>query len=289
MSRIVVLGDLNLDIHARIPSTLGPGDESRDAVLVQPGGSAGTFARTAARLGVSVTFIGAVGNDLVGNLLEDSLAQAGVTPKLRRCELPSGAVLAIQQGNERSMVCSRGANDGLTEEWVSAAFPERVDHLHISGYAFLAKAQRRAASRALLMAAALRLSVSVDPPPASLIRSFGVESFLGLLPEGVWVFPNLTEGQLLGACLDTQEVVSALAGRFPVGALTLGPDGATAWSGSQRHHQESEPLPDVDTTGAGDVFAATFVTELLRSNNLEQANAAACQEAAAMLRERLAS
>ena len=49
MTQIVVLGDLNLDIHAHLPGSLTAGDETRDAVTVRPGGSAGTFARTAAQ------------------------------------------------------------------------------------------------------------------------------------------------------------------------------------------------------------------------------------------------
>jgi len=288
MSRIVVLGDLNLDIHATIPGGLLPGDEVRDAVVVRPGGSAGTFARIASTLGASVTFIGAVGDDLVGNLLEDSLRQSmGITAKLRRCGLPSGAVLAIQQGNERSMVCSRGANDGLTETWVSTSFPDAAEHLHVSGYTLLSAPQRAAAIRAFALAVSRELSISIDPPPASLLRAFGVETFRALLPQGAWLFPNLSEGQLLSGRVDVPDIIRQLSAQYPVGALTLGEDGATAWSGDLQHHQDSDPLADVDTTGAGDVYAATFVIELLGSGCLRQANAKACHAASSMLRERL--
>ena len=289
MIRIVVLGDLNLDIHACLPRALAPGDEARDAITVRPGGSAGTFARTAARLGASVTFIGAVGDDLVGDLLEDSLIQAKVTPSLRRTSLASGAVLAIQQEDERSMVCSRGANDGLTADWVSDTFPKNSHHLHVSGYALLSDAQRGAALRAFAIAADLKMTVSIDPPPASLIRSFGVKRFLDLLPDKLWLFPNRSEGQLLGGVLDDREAIDVLSNRFPVGALTLGADGAIAWEGTSRNVQESEPLAPVDTTGAGDAYAATFVIQFLESGDIKQANAEACKAAKSMLCDRLAS
>lgn len=289
MTRIVVLGDLNLDIHARRPGTLAPGDEARDAITIRPGGSAGTFARTAARLGASVTFIGAVGDDLVGDLLENSLIQAGVTPRLRRTNFASGAVLAIQQEDERSMVCSRGANDGLTAGWVSNTFPKNSDHLHVSGYALLSDAQRGAALQALAIAADLGMTVSIDPPPTSLIRSFGVTRFLELLPDGLWLFPNRSEGRLLSSVLDDRKAIDVLANRFPVGALTLGADGAIAWDGGARHLQTAEPLAPVDTTGAGDVYAATFVIQFLQSQDIVRANAEACRAAGSMLRARLAS
>ena len=131
------------------------------------------------------------------------------------------------------------------------------------------------------------MTVSIDPPPASLIRTFGASRFAEILPEGCWFFPNLSEGQLLSTTTDALDVVRSLADRFPVGALTLGADGAIAWRGDSRHIQSSEPLGSVDTTGAGDAFAATFVTRFLQSEDLEQANTAACLAAAAMLRDRL--
>lgn len=289
MNQIVVVGDLNLDIHAHLPASLAPGDEARDAVIVRPGGSAGTFARTAAALGASVTFIGAVGDDLVGNLLETSLTQDGITARLRRMQLPSGAVLAIEMEGDRSMVCSRGANDGLTPDWVSEAFPQGSDHLHISGYALLSDAQRSAALRAFNLAADLKMTRSLDPPPASLLRSFGVRRYLDLLPDGLWLFPNRSEGRLLAGKINDGDVVDALSTRFPVGAHTLGADGARAWNGNTRHLQVSQSLPPVDTTGAGDVYAATFVARFLQSGNLAQTNIEACLAAASMLRKRLSS
>ena len=289
MTQIVVVGDLNLDIHARLPGSLAPGDEARDVITVRAGGSAGTFARTAAALGASVTFIGAIGDDLVGDLLEASLIQDGITAKLRRTKLPSGAVLALEMEDDRSMVCSRGANDGLTPGWVSETFPEHSDHLHISGYALLSEAQRSAALRAFDLAENLKMTRSLDPPPASLLRSFGVQRYLDLLPHGLWLFPNRSEGELLAGMINNGNFVEALSTRFPVGAHTLGAEGASAWNGENRHWQASQPITPVDTTGAGDVYAATFVTRFLQSEDLARANSEACSAAAAMLRNRLSS
>lgn len=286
MTRIVVLGDLNLDIHAALPGNLGPGNEARDTVTVRAGGSGGTFARTAAALGACVTFIGAVGSDLVGDLLDSSLVQAGVTPKLDRVNLPSGAVLAIQMEEDRSMVCARGANDGLTPDWVAESLPTGAHHLHVSGYALLSEAQRDAALQAFELAAGYKMTRSLDPPPVGLIQSFGVQRYLDLLPDGLWLFPNQSEGQLLSGMTASEDVADELCHRFPVGAHTLGADGALAWERNERHFQKSRPLPPVDTTGAGDVYAATFVTQFLHTGNLAQANTAACEAAFSRLRDR---
>jgi len=279
MSHIVVLGDLNLDVHARQRLDLAPGEEARDLVRVTPGGSAGTFARTAAAHGASVTFLGSVGHDLVGDLLIRSLEDAGVKPIVQRVDRPSGVILALQHGGERTMICSRGANDEIHPNRIDRAAFDGADHLHISGYALISPAQRPAVERAIEAAAARNLSVSVDPPPANLIHAHGVPAFLGRFPRGTWLFPNRTEGELLTGALTPDAIVNRLAARSAVGALTLGADGSLAWAGDARHEGRVEPLDAVDTTGAGDAFAGAFVVTYLEGRNVEQADIAACSAA----------
>lgn len=279
MSRIVVLGDLNLDVHARRPSDLAPGEETRDLVTVTAGGSAGTFARIAAAHGASVAFLGCVGTDLVGDLLVRFLEDSGVEAFVQRAERPSGVILALQQGSERTMVCSRGANDGIRAERIDGSVFDGADHLHISGYAFLSSAQRPAVEHAIVLAHERRLSVSVDPPPANLIRDHGVETFLDLLPAGAWLFPNRTEGEVFTGASEPDAIVDRLAPRFEVGALTLGACGSLAWAREARHAQSSDPLDSVDTTGAGDAFAGAFVAAYLEARDVARANESACNAA----------
>jgi sugar/nucleoside kinase (ribokinase family) len=278
-SRIVVLGDLNLDVHAREPSNLAPGEEARDLVRVTAGGSAGTFARIAAARGASVTFLGCVGTDLVGDLLIRSLGDAGVETIVQRIDRPSGVILALQRGSERTMVCSRGANDGIRADRIDGSVFEGADHLHVSGYAFLSSAQRPAVEHAIVLAHERRLSISVDPPPANLIRDHGVEAFLGSLPAGAWLFPNRTEGEILAGASEPAAIVGWLAARFDVGALTLGASGSLAWAGETRHAQSTQPLDSVDTTGAGDAFAGAFVAAYLEARDVAWANRTACDAA----------
>ena len=284
MSRIVVLGDLNLDVYAKQPTHLDLGSEFRGAVWAAPGGSAGTFARVAADEGASVTFIGCVGDDLIGDLLVRSLEESGVRPHVGRADLPSGTILALEQGTECAMVCSRGANDGLTADSVEEAYFENVDHLHVSGYAFLSRPQRGAARRAIVLAHAHGASISVDPPPANLIERFGVASFLEELAEVAWIFPNLAEGQTLSELEDPKEIVDSLADRFLTGALTLGPAGALVWRGPERNLQHPPRTALGDSTGAGDAFAAAFSVALLGGKGLPDANARGCEVAASRIR-----
>ncbi len=284
--RLLVLGDLNLDIHAEEPTPTACGQETRAIVRVAAGGSAGTFARVAARLGADVAFLGAVGHDEVGDLLERDLVAHGVKPQLKRVAAPSGAVLALFRGGDRSMICARGANEALDEDAVNSALFADLDHVHVSGYAFLSESQARAARRAISLARDAGIPVSVNAPPASLIEAFGVEELRDEVREVAFLILNRDEGRLLAARTTDEDIVDALAAIHFAGALTLGGDGALAWRGAERSLTGPPSRLDVDPTGAGDAYAASFVVRLSAGDSLDVANRAACAVAHAHLASR---
>ncbi len=283
MKRLLVLGDLNLDIHAEEPTPTDVGQEVRSVVRAVPGGSAGTFARVAAGLGARVAFVGAVGRDLIGDLLERDLLARGIEPHLTRSDMSTGAVLALFRGGDRSMVCARGANDALDEHDLEPAWFSGLDHLHVSGYAFLSDRQARAARRAIGLAGAAGASISVNAPPAGLIAAFGVGAFLRELRRVTTLFLNRDEGRLVTGIDAPEEIVCALAVIHAEGALTLGRDGALAWLEQERNAASPPAALDVDPTGAGDAYAAAFVVHRLEGDTLGEANRAACAAAHAHL------
>ena len=287
MSRIVVLGDLNLDVLATLPESFSQQKEVRTPVRTVPGGSAGRFARIAAREGATVTFIGCVGDDLAGELLIRSLLDENIQPHVKRVDSPTGTIVALELGGRRTMLCSRGANDGIEASWVKQEWFRGVQHLHVSGYAFLSPSQREAAHRAIDIGRALKMTISVDPPPANLIRALGVSSFLRELAPVDWLFPNLEEGRALSDEETPERIVAVLAVNFSVGALTLGEQGSLAWQGDERDCCQVEGIECTNSTGAGDAFAAGFVVSLLEDAALHAANLRANQVASRLLQDRV--
>lgn len=272
MSRIVVIGDLNLDVLARLPEDLPHGGEVRTSVESIPGGSAGNFARVAACEGADIIFIGCVGNDLVGELLVRSLVEQGIDVQVKHVDRPTGTIVALQYGTESTMLCSRGANDGLNPSWIREDFFHDANHLHLSGYSFLSPAQLPAIQKAMRITQRKAINISVDPPPANLIHSFGVTSFLEAIANVNFIFPNLKEGKLLTGKETPEEIVTALAEKFTTGALTLEGEGSLAWSGDKRDRCQIDSIKAVNTTGAGDAFAAGFVVAYLKNRALSAAN-----------------
>jgi len=286
MSHIVVLGDLNLDVLATLPESFSQEKEVRTTVRTVPGGSAGRFARIAAREGAKVTFIGCVGDDLAGELLIRSLKGENIQPHVKRVDSHTGTIVALEQGGRRTMLCSRGANDGIQASWLKQEWFRGAQHLHLSGYAFLSPSQREAAHRAIDIGRAHGMTISVDPPPANLIRAFGVSNFLRELTAVDWLFPDLEEGRALSDEETPERILAALAVDFSVGALTLAEEGSLAWQGAERDRCQVQGIECTSTIGAGDAFAAGFVVSLLEDATLHAANLKANQVASRLLKGR---
>jgi len=290
MTRLLVLGDLNLDVFAARPDAGTPvdvrGGEGRSPVRVRPGGSAGTFAWTAATRGADVRFIGSVGRDIAGDLLVEWLRRVGVETDVERPPDATGVVLALQQADQRTMICSRSANDGLATYRITEDTFDGVDHLHVSGYAFLSDAQRPVARAIIAEARTRGIAFSVDPPPAALIEAFGSERLLALMEGASFAFPNLAEGRVLTGATDPQRIADSLVSRFAYGALTLGEDGAVAWTPDAQCTAEADRIETSDNVGAGDTFAAAFIVAWYASRNLQTAVHAGCTAAHDLLHAR---
>jgi len=288
MSRIVVLGDLNLDIAASLPGELPRGGEVRTLIRAAVGGSAANFARILARHeGTKVAFIGCVGDDPAGRILVAALVEQGIEAWVRRVPLPTGTIISLTDGAERTMLCSRGANDGLDGSFIDPSWFEGAVHLHLSGYAFLSRTQVQATDRAISIAKEKGMSVSLTAPPANLIQSFGVEDFLAAVAPVDWLFLNQDEGRALTGAETPDEIVDILSREFALGALTLGGAGSLAWAGKTRARGALEPLENADTTGAGDAFAAGFVADYLKHRDLHRANRHALEVSHSLLRGRI--
>jgi sugar/nucleoside kinase (ribokinase family) len=292
---MLVLGDMLLDVV--VTGDLRAAREAQGAVQLYAGGSAANFAVGAARAGAAVRFVGRVGDDLAGRLLVDELARAGVTPAVRVTPgVPTGTVLVLTdvdgQGGNR-MLSEAGASRTLAPADLDPAWFAGLTGLHLTGYSFLREGPAPAARHALDLArAAGGIVCSMDPAPAHLIREFGPARFretLAALHFDV-LFPNLEEGQALTGLTEPEAVLAALHPLAPVVALKLGPAGCLL-SQSAIHHPPSAirhipavPGPVVDTTGAGDAFAAGFMVAYLHWHDPVRAAQAGVETAAAIVR-----
>lgn len=272
---VASVGHLNFDIYLKT-SELPELDESVEALDLYTGGggSGANFAVAAARLGVRVKFIGAVGGDPLGELSLRELRQEGVdvTHVKRIPTLKSGVVVVLvhPDGGKR-MVSYRGANLGLSPADLTPEKFAPVRHIHI------ATGRLELITRGKEIARELGASTSIAGGAA--LAKKGLEVAKAAAAGADVFFLNYAEARALQ--LQGLDAVEKLYRELAVGELvvTLGSRGAVVHDGGRLLHLDAFRVNAVDTTGAGDVFAAGYIAMRLRGLGLYErllfANAAA--------------
>lgn len=271
MRPVVVVGDVATDVVVVLSGEPAPGSDRPAAIRSRGGGAGANVAVHLARLGVPVSLAGCVGDDAAATSLRAELAAAGVRLALRTVAgAATGTIVSlVEPGGQRSMLADRGANLALAPDDVPPIPPG--GHLHLSGYTLLDPGSRAAGLAAMAAAVAAGCTVSVDPASTGPLRDYGVDRWLADTSAATVLLPNADEARLLSGCSDALDAARALAGRHPVVAVSLGADGAVWAAGTSLVHRPAHATQVVDTTGAGDAFAAGLLAAWLTSARVDPA------------------
>jgi sugar/nucleoside kinase (ribokinase family) len=258
VTRIVCLGDLMVDVLALLPAPLAVGSDTPAPIASYGGGAAANVAAWAVAAGADASFVGRVGDDPLGRQAVDELTTAGVDARVTVDPgRPTGTVIVlVDPAGERTMIPSPGANDAPLD---LAALPATADWLYVSGYALLNAGSRPTARAALAAARERGWRVAVDPASAAPLAATGAGAFLEWLGSDVLVLPNADEARVLTGRGDPAEAARALADRLGEAVVKTGPAGAIWSDGRSVVAADGAPARVVDTTGAGDAFAAGFL------------------------------
>ena len=279
MSRIVVLGDVMVDVVARLGGPIAPGSDSPSRNSLHGGGQAANTAAWLAAAGERPVLVGRVGDDALGRNSVLWLEGLGVEVRVTTDpERPTGVcVVLVAPGGERTMLPDAGANDGLRETDLPGELLGPGAHLHVAGYALLRAGSQPAARAAIERAVAAGMTVSVDPSSAALLSP----EFLTLVAGAGLLLPNAEEASVLAGETDPGRAARVLAGRIREVVVTLGQDGALWTDGAELRCSGAQPVRGVrDSTGAGDAFAAGLLAARLRGAPPEEALAEGCRLAA---------
>lgn len=288
--RIAVLGDLNNDLLLTVDGYPEIGGEAlASQQRSQLGGSASNTAIMLQLLGAQSRLVACVGRDAAGDTAVEVLGELGVdTSSIVRSEdePTSTNVVILTPGGERTMLAYRGASAVLAEQNISDAALEGVDWLHLSGYALLRDPQRGAALRAVELARERGVRLSMDVPTVQ--WQSAPESILEVAPKLALLL--ISERGAASIVSEPRELVAA---GCEVVALKRGSLGCRILTSADDITVPAEKVEVVDTTGAGDSFAAGAILSVLdgedpagigRRANVAGARAAATHGAGQSLR-----
>lgn len=302
---IVAIGNAIVDVVARVDDAfLGEHgveraimqliDEDRASTLYAAmppgreisGGSAGNTAAGAAQLGASAGFIGTVRDDQLGRIFAHDMRAVGVEyegPFLGAGPETSRCLVLVSPDGERSMNTYLGASTGLQSDHLDTAMLARADWLYLEGYLYDTPEAKEAYDRAIdtVRAGGGRTSITLSDP-------FCVDrhrdDFRRLIANGIdLVFANREEILSLYQTSDIEVALDAVARDAEGAAVTLSEKGAIIVRGAERTAVPGEQVEVMDTTGAGDLFAAGFLTGLAHGADDARAGAMGCRAAARII------
>ncbi|HEX5247227.1 MAG TPA: PfkB family carbohydrate kinase [Gaiellaceae bacterium] len=249
--RIATLGDVMLDVIVRLEEPLAPGGDVRAATRAGAGGQAANVAAWAVSFGAEARCIAKRGDDATGELVARELAARGVELVGPVVAGATGVVVSVVgDDGERALASDRGVAPSLEPSELDAAWLD-CDVLHLSGYALLGEPVSDAALLAATIARDRGARVSIDVAAWTEIRAFGPVRFRELVdvvaPDVL--FATEAEWEMLGGAYLTA----------PTGVIKRGPRGATIVTEDARLDLSPVEADVVDTTGAGDAFAAGFL------------------------------
>jgi len=264
--RVLVVGDVMVDVVARMSGPLAVGSDTPAEVVVRPGGAGANVAAWLAEAGVDVTLVARVGADAAAARAADGLRRHGV--RLELTEDPERAtgtcVVLVGPGGERSMLPDPGANAALAAADLPAGGFAPGAHLHLAGYTLLRPGSRDAAREALHRARRAGMTISIDPSSAAPIEQFRPDRFLELAGHPDLLLPNRDESRALTGVDDSAAAARALTTSAREVVVTLGAGGALWTDGRVTIEAPAAATGAVaDTTGAGDAFAAGFLAAWL--------------------------
>uniref|UniRef100_UPI0040573989 adenosine kinase n=1 Tax=Alistipes sp. TaxID=1872444 RepID=UPI0040573989 len=233
------------------------------------GGSAGNTIRAMARLGTRVGFIGKVGHDTTGDFYEQALRNIGVEPYILRSEYRSGKCVAlVSPDGERTFVTHLGAAAHLAPEDIDAAIFDDYDCLYIEGYLvqdhdLIRTAVERAKQHGLRVAIDLA-SFNVVEENRDFLRDL-VERYVDIL------FANEDEARAFSGEADPLEALNYISTMCELAVVKIGMKGALIRRGEEFVQVGiMAAARRVDTTGAGDFYAAGFLAALCEGLSLRQ-------------------
>jgi ribokinase len=295
--RLIASGALNVDYLHKVPQIVTDGETRVISLHREPGGSAANTAYALSKWGVMCAFVGCVGNDEDGKLLLSSFHEVGVDTKWIKVKLgaQTGRVIGfVDESGKRALYVLAGANELIEEDDFPRQIPESVEWVHCTSLVGDAPMRHQ-----LEWVVGLPRSVKLSFAPGAIYASLGVDALKRFIERATIIFLSRDELISITGKSDLHESLKMLHSiGVAIVAVTMGSEGsilsytkkAITTHGVEppksRHrdiqeehsllYEEALRANVVDTTGAGDAFAAGLLLGLMRGLPLDVCHKLAC-------------
>lgn len=231
-----------------------------------PGGSAANTIHGLAKCGIKTGFIFSTGNDEMGRFFEDAMKEVGVKPHVYHRETPTGTARAIiSPDGERTFATHLGAAVELTAEMLNKELLAGWDYCYIEGYLI---ANQSLVRKAIELSKQAGCKVAIDLASYNVVeenRGFLLE----ILPQIDIVFANEEEAKSLTGNTP-EESLEFIAKSCEIAVVKIGKRGSLIKRGDEKVQIGCSKVNVIDTTGAGDMYAAGFMAGLINGLSLGQ-------------------
>lgn len=263
MTKILVVGSINMDLVVRVPQAPLPGETVLGGDFeTYPGGKGANQAVAASRMGGDVTMVGRVGNDDFGDTLIQKLVEDGIKTNhvIKDSNAATGiAMISVAADGENTIVVGPGANMQVSIEDVNQAraLMREADILLVQ-----LECPLETITAAVELAKAYDVPVIFNPAPAQPISK-------ALLKDLDYLTPNQSEILHL---TDETDIGQAIQKLQDWGVkrliLTLGANGARVITEDMDEHLPAFEVTAVDTTASGDAFHGALAVALAEGKSL---------------------
>lgn len=239
------------------------------------GGSAANTIRSLARLGISTGYLGKIGRDKMGEFFTQDMKNTGVNTRLIKSDTPTGlAVALVSKDSERTFATCLGAAAELTPDEITESIFEGYDILHVEGYLIF---NNELIEKAMQTAKNCGLTISLDLASYNVVE-LNLE-FLKYLTEKYVdiVFANEEEAKAFTGH-EPQRALEMISGICDIAIVKVGEEGSYIKKGKEVHKAGVIKVKPIDSTGAGDNYAAGFLYGMVNNWSLDR-----CAKAGAIL------
>ncbi len=261
-----------MDVSAVIDSEIAFGGDTSASISSQGGGAAANVATWLAFNKQSVYFVARVGDDQPGEFLLAELDKYGVAhPNKKYPDQKTGTVVVIiHDSGERTMFPDSGAISGLSKSDLPPLVG--IDAVFISGYALINPKSRNSAFEIMQSIHSAGIPIVLDPGTVGALRSVPSSQINEWLALSDILILNQEEAHFIANDDELEGALIKLAKLTPLVVVKQGSKGSTAiYDRVMISEVPALPIDAIDTTGAGDAFAAGFMAKWFENEDLDEA------------------